>query len=667
MADELKINGVDYESKVITTEFEKSSTFFSGTALVQLYDEDKTIFDTIEKYMQIEIYENSVIRFTGVIPNIKPSVNDSSILLLECVDYYYFALREPIERIFTNKSASEIIADIIATELAGLNLSTADGTKFVATTNIISNDSTGTKMIYRGNQPASKIISDLAFGEDYVISIDEDKDVVFRSTIANDSGIHLNYDNGDMITEEIVLLGGDLVNVVKVRGAPGSPPATPPVGAIIEDDALIAKLATTNWDGRLPMVTLNRPELATVSACQEAGEFEIRKRNQDPARGPIQRSLNFDVDVNQLVTLTIPQKNITAQKFIVQRVNHALDRSITMLDVVYFTRQTADLVFLIMEQNRNTESYLIDDALIYTKIKKFTEETTITTHIKVESQIITGAVYGEFDYSTKYYGQASGSATEVLAFEQKTILNKLLENWLRIVGQIATIPSVLNAGNSYIALGFDEEAILVTDTILTNELYRKGMEAGFPNTSTANVVEWQAKLTDSDVEIATIRNFGLFDAVASGNFLVGGVLSEDVNKVADQDIIFTTKVTIAGISITSAGSLLLRDILIGDDVNYLDNPNSGIEIIVATTAPPSEIRTAMTSGFPKFKTTVKDQLIYEVAIDTGANDGEDFDGMDLYNDDVSGGTQVIDGALALITVIDSNQNMNCQILWKLVR
>lgn len=667
MADELKINGVDYESSVITAEFEKSNIFFSGKALVLLYDEDKSIFDTIERYMQIEIYENSVRRFTGVIPNILPSENDSSLLLLECMDYWMFALREPIERIFTNKSASEIIADIVATELAGLNLSTADGTKFVATTNIISNDSTGTKMIYRGNQPASKIFSDLTFGEDYVISIDEDKDVVFRSNIANDSGIHLNYDNGDMITEKIQKFGGDLVNVVKIRGAPGSPPAIPPVGAEVEDEALISKLATSDWDGRLPMVTLNRPELSTPSACQEAGEFEIKKRNQDPDRGPIKRELSFDVDVNELVTLTIPQKNITAQKFMVQRVNHSLDMSLTVIDVVYFTRQTSDLVFLIMEQNRNTESYLIDDALVYTKYKKFTEETTITTHVKVESQIITGAVYGEFDYSTKYYGQASGDATEILAFEQKTVLNKLLENWLRIVGQITTVPNVLNAGNSYIALGFSEETIEVTDTTLDNELYRKEMESGYPNTSTANVVEWQAILTDSDVEIATIRNFALFDAVASGNMLVAGVLSEDINKVADQDLIFTIKTTIAGISITSVGSLLLRDILIGDDTNYLDNPNSGIEIVVATTAPPSVIRTPMTGGFPKFKTTVKDQLIYEVAIDTVANDGEDFDGMDLYNEAVSGGTQVIDGALALTTVISQNQNINCQMLWKLVR
>ncbi len=664
---DLKINGVDYSTKLITADFEKTNIYFSGNALVQVYDEDGTVLDAIERYMDIEIYENDILRFTGVIPNILPSKNHSSFIVLDCMDYWAFALREPIERIFTNKSASEIIADIIATELAGLNLSTADGTKFVATTKIISNDSTGTKYILRGNHPASKIFSDLAFDEDYVISIDEDKDVIFRSNIANDSGIHLNYDNGDIINEEIQLLGGDLVNVVKVRGAPGSPPATPPVGAIVEDDALISKLATANWDGRLPMVTVNRPELATPAACQDAGEFELKKRNQEPNRGPIERELNFNVDVNQLVTLTIPQKNITAQSFMVQRIQHSLDRSLTVIDVVYYTRQTSDLVSLIMEQNRNTESYLIDDALVYTKYKKFTEETTITTHVKVESQIITGAVYGEFDYSTKYYGQASGSATEVLAFEQKTVLNKLLENWLRIVGQIPTVPNVLNASNSFIALGFDETTILVTDTTLTNELFRNGMEAGFPNTATANIVEWQAKLTDSDVEASTIRNFALFDAITSGNFLVGGVLSEDVHKVSDQDLIFTAKVTIAGISITPAGSLLLRDILIGDDVNYLDNPNSGIEIVVATTAPPSEIRTAMTSGFPKFKTSLLDQLIYEVAIDTTTHDGEDFDGMDLYNDDVSGGTQVIDGALALITIIDEDQNLNCQMLWRLVR
>lgn len=662
MVDFITINGVDYSSSLLTSEFEKSNVFFTGQFDVNIFDEDGTISDTIERYMQAELYEddNATKKFTGVITDILASNNDSSFLNIVGLDYWTFALREPLTRTFTNQSASQILTSIINTELAGLNLTT---TGIVATTTIIFNDATETKMIYRGNQPISEILLDLALREDFIVNIDETKDVIFRSNIAVDSGVHLIYADGDILDEKIQKFGGDIVNVVNVRGAPGQPPDTDPVGAIVEDMALIAKYATSDFDGRLPIVTITRTELATVEACREAGEFEIKKRNQDPDRGPILVELNFNVDVNELVTLTIPHANITAQTFMVQNIKHSITQNITELDVVYFTRETADLVALIMAQNRGTELYLVDDALVFTKFVTLREEITLTAFVDVDSRSFAGAEYGEFTYSSKFYGQTSGALTSEVSNKQITVQNKLFENWLRIMGQIATVPNVLDGNNSHLAIGDDSTAIQVTDTTLASENFRKGMEAGFPNRATDLKLIFKSLIDDVDAETATFRNLALFDASASGNMLLAGVLDSNLSKSADQEWVFTvTLVQASGTGfLTTAGANLLRDILSVASTLFLDNSNAAIEII---TSPVD--RTGMDSGFPKFTTIGKDQLKYEVTIDTVTLDGKTFSGMDLYNLTI-GGTQVMDGALAITTTITNTQNMKAQILIKFKR
>ncbi len=659
MVNNISIDGVDYSSSFVDWDIEKSNNFFSGQFEAILFDEDNSIYSTIERYNQVELYFSASKKFTGVITDIMPSGNNTGKLIIQGADYWLFALKEPLIRIFTNQSASQIITSIINTELAGLNLTT---TGIVATTNIISNDSTGTKMIYRGNEAISTVLQDLALGESFVISIDNDKDVIFRSNTAVDSGVALVY-GVDIRREDIVRLGGDIVNVVRVRGAPGQPPNTPPVGAIVEDDALIAKYATSDFDGRLPIVTITRTELSTALACQAAGEAEIRRRNQDPDRGTVERDLLFDVDVNELVTLTIPHKGFTAQTFIVQNIHHSFTGNTTVLDVIYYTRQTADLVQLIMEQNRRTELYLIDDDVIFQLFKKLKEEIMITATFDVESRTFSGAEYGEFNYGEKSYGEFSGAFSSDVSARALTVTNQFIENWLRIIGQIATVPTTVNAANAFIAIGDDSTDVKVTDTTLASEDFRKEMLAGYPNQVADGEIEWKITLNDVDAITATIRNLALFDDSAVGNLLLGGTLASDLSKTADQEIDITIKISISSSTgfLTTLGKNLLRDLLILLDTNFLNEANAAIEII---TSPVD--RNAMDSGHPKFTNVSNNELIFQSTIDTTAQDGKTFAGIDLYNK-TSGGTQVIDGALATTTTIAQVQGLIIQVLMKLIR
>lgn len=659
MVNNISIDGVDYSSSFVDWDIEKSNNFFSGQFEAILFDEDNSIYAAIERYNQVELFFVASKKFTGVITDILPASNNKGKLVIQGQDYWLFALKEPLIRTFTNQSASQILTSIINTELAGLNLTTIG---IVATTNIITNDSTGTKMIYRGNEAISTVLQDLALREEFVISIDNDKDVIFRSNTAVDSGVALVYGT-DIIKEEIVRLGGDIVNVVRVRGAPGQPPSTAPVGAIVEDDALITKYATSDFDGRLPLVTITRTELSTPEACQEAGKFEIRKRNQDPDRGTVLRELLFDVDVNELVTLTIPHKNINTQTFIVQNIHHSFSGNSTTLDVIYFTRQTADLVQIIMEQNRRTEIFLIDDDVIFDKFKELTEEIMITATFDIESRTFSGAEYGEFNYGEKSYGEFSGSFTSDVSARALTVTNQFIEDWLRIIGQIASVPTTIDASNAFIAIGSDATVVQVTDTTLASENFRKAMNAGYPNQVGDGELEWKATLNDVDTIIATIRNLALFNNSAVGSLLLGGTLASNLSKTADQEIDFTVKISVASSTgfLTTASKNLLRNLLILADVNYLDNSNAAIEIITTPVA-----RSAMDSGHPKFTNVSNNELIFQTSVDTSANDGKTFSGVDLYNK-TSGGTKVIDGALSITTTIAQEQGLKIQILLKLIR
>ena len=659
MVNNISIDGVDYSSSFVDWDIEKSNNFFSGMFEAILFDATNTIYATIERYNQVELFFSASKKFTGVITDIIPSSNNTSKLVIQGQDYWLFALKEPLIRTFTNQTSSQILKSIIAVELAGLNLTV---TGVVDTTNIITNDSTGTKMIYRGNEAISTVLQDLALREDYVISIDNDKDVIFRSNTAVDSGVALVYGT-DIIQEDIVRLGGDIVNVVRVRGAPGQPPATPPVGAIVEDDALIAKYATSDFDGRLPVVTITRTELGTPEACKEAGKFEIRRRNQDPDRGTVLRELLFDVDVNELVTLTIPHKGITAQTFIVQNIHHSFSGNSTTLDVIYFTRQTSDLVQIIMEQNRRTEIFLIDDDVIFDKFKELTEEIMITATFDVESRTFSGAEYGEFNYGEKSYGEFSGAFSSDVSARALTVTNQFIEDWLRIIGQIATVPTTIDAANSFIAIGSDATVVQVTDTTLASENFRKAMNPGYPNQVGDGQLEWKATLSDIDAITATIRNLALFNNSAVGSLLLGGTLASDLSKTADQEIDFTVKISVSSSTgfLTTAGKNLLRNLLILADVNHLDNSNAAIEIITTPVA-----RTGMDSGHPKFTNVSNNELIFQTTVDVVANDGKTFSGIDLYNK-TSGGTQVIDGALSITTTISQLQGLKIQVLMKLIR
>lgn len=659
MPNDITINGVDYSTSLFDYDVTNESIYKASKYTVWLIDSDNAIDDAIERFQEIKIYESGTLFFTGVVIDIDNGENNSGILEITGMDYWWWLLRSPHTESYIAQTASQIIIDIINNNeyINGLGLTT---TGVVATTDTITRKYLG--------RACSDIAVDLAVNEDFVVYIDKNKDVKFRSNIAVDSGIHLNYANNDMKSENIKRTGGGIVNICRVRGKAGSPPNNAPVSAIYEDDELIAKYKTSTFNGKLPMLEINAPELTTEQDCLERAIYEIRKRNEDPKRGTIVPSvLNTNIVVGELITLTIPHRNITAETFIIQSVTHVKSANMTSFKVIYYTRSNADLVQSILERAISSSQYLSDEATVFSKFKILKEDMVISSSVDIDRRSYAGAEYGEFDYSDKYYGQVSGSWTSVVSAKQTTVTNKMFETLLRIIGQITSIPNQMDGANANIAIGTGTTTIAVTDETLENETHRTGMEPGYPNKTADKEITFRNIIGDDTVIATTIANIAMFNDSSTGNEQTGIVLDSSIAKVSDEEIRITWKFTFSGTVLTTAGINLIRDLYSGHSLDFLDNSNASIEI---TTTAPSTYREGMEASHPEFPTTLMDMLRFQINIsgadvDGAGIDGETFTEVDLYNKTVSG-IKVIDGVVGT-TDFNNLQNLIVQILLKITR
>ena len=652
---EVEINGIDYSLELFDWIIGRPSIYAGAWAETSIADPDDTIDQAIERYQEIKLYFQGTLRFTGLLVDIDPGDNTSHILTIYAKGYWDILLRSPINQTYTNQTWTQILTDIVNNNeyISDYNIGAS---KIEATTNLESKEYVGIR--------ASAVVIEGCMAEDFMAIIDESKDLVFKSNTKDDTGIHLVYANGDIRRENFKRTGGDIITIALVRGKAGSPPNNPPIYGIFEDDELKSVY------GSLPL-EFNEPNLSTTQECLDWGEREIKRRNESPIRGFVETDINFALAEGSLLTLTIAHRNITAQAFyIVSAKHHYADQS-TRLDLVYYSRTSADYINEILQSAIKASQYLTDKAAVATKAKRLTEPITVTSNIDVERRSYSGAVYGEFNYSERYYGQVSGAWTKPITNQPMKVTNLALEDFLRIIAQIATVPTILDSANAHIALGSGTTVVEYSDTTLENENFRLPVSAGHPFASADGELQLEVVIGDATTITATLSNCGVFNASSSGNMASAIVLSTSISKAADEEIRFTIRIKFTGaLYLSTAGANLLRDFIAGFDIsNFLDNSNSAIEII--TTAP-STYREGMAATHPKFINATKDSVRYQTNIDTTDIDSEGLDGetftiMDLYNKTGAGlGTKVIDGTVGA-TTFNVLQNIFAQIVLKLTR
>ena len=633
------------------------NTIYSASELyLTVTDEDRTIVENAGRYTEIRLTVDGTTRFLGLAVDFNTTDTDTNSVIIYSRDYWDVWLRSPVTSSYTNQPRSTVLADIAQNnqflEPFGFTV-----TGIETTTSLITNKFAG--------DVAGVIAANFALNEGFTVFIDETKNVIFRQQNFVDSGVHLNDNNGDIRESDFQRSGEGVVNVVSVRGATGAPGATDraAISIIYEDDDLIQAMGGT----KVTMPEIIDTSISTTLDAVNRAIYEIERRNSIPTQAEITAELNHDLTRGKLVTITDPGENITAEKFYILSARHDYLSQSTKLKLFFYTRTTIDQINDIQRSAAKAGQPMRDSSATTTKFKVTQEDVTLKAFVDVDTRNFTNSVYGEFNYGEYGYGQIAGSFSSSISNEQMTLTNKGMEVFLRIIGQVATVPNDYDGGKAHIALGTGTTAIAFTNTTLETEAIRKGMIAGFPQRTTDLEGKFRILIDDTDVVTATYTNIALFNASSSGDIAFSHKFASAVNKTEDNTLRITIRFTLSGTALTTAGGNLLADLFMGQGYDYPDNSNAAMEL---TTAASDTFRKAMDTGFPSFASGNTEQLTWLSNVSTSEISGnslsnETLTNMDLYNK-TSSGIKIISPTIATSKIL-ATENLGLQFRLRLVR
>ena len=644
----------DFTSTFYNYDLYENTIYSASEMYLTVTDSDRSVIDNVLRYTEIRLIVDGTTRFLGVVVNLDTSEVDSTIVELYCRDYWDVWLRSPVTSSYTAQTRSAILTDIAQNNqfLEDFNFGVSG---IETTTTTITNKFAG--------DVAGIVAANFALNEGFTVFIDNSKNVIFRPTNFVDTGVHLVEANGDLLDSDYTKSGDGVVNVVSVRGATGAPGETDreAVSVIYEDDALIEAMGGT----KVTMPEIVDTSIQTRLEALNRAIYEIKRRNSIPTKAELIVTLNHSLTRGQLVTLTDAGENITSQKFYILSANHDYKSQTTSLTLFFYSRSTIDQINDIQKNAAKAGQPMRDSSAVTTKYKVRQDDITISGTVQVETRNFGDAQYGEFGYGEKYYGQTSGTWASSGSAEDMTITNIGIENILRLVGQISSVPNDLSV--PYMAIGTGTSSISFSDTTLSNESYRKPTIAGYPVRSATGELSFAFVIDDTDANTASYTNIALFDSASNGTMFLAHKFASTLSKQEDISLRITIKLTMSAGALTTDGRNLIADIIIGDSTDYIDNSNASIEI---NTSGSGAYRKTMDTGYPSFASGNTQTLTWLALVST-TNISDDslanqtFATMDLYNE-TTGGTQVTDVDVASTKIIAS-QNLGLQYVMRLVR
>lgn len=649
MTIQLFINSIDRGSFLVDYELEETIEWYNSEAVITLIDDvSGTLYNNLARYQDVKLYndDNSAIIFRGVIVSIKKNPNNTSMIELECYDYWFLLTRKHITRTFTNMTASAIIKDVIDTYFSST----------FTYTGVVSTVETYTIAI-RGKNVA-RFFHELAITENFLIYVDENKDIIFREEDSVSSGVSLSYGT-DIIEEEFNEDGHDIVNMVFIQGKGGSPNGAA-IGYLYIDYDLLDEMGE-----ELELPKIVDTSLTTLDQCRARGELEIKRHNQSPNVGRVKTIRNTSLQTGKTVKLTIPHRGYTADDFLIRSVRHVYSEDISELAVIYTTKTNADLVGDIITEARKNSEEFADDSTVYPKLVILNDTLELKAYITVEKRVFAGTYYGNHYDGSGYYGtQNTGTWTTVLPEEEITVLNSGIKKLVDLIKGIDA--TVLDGDNTYLAWGADSTTINYGDTSLNNEVGRVKTAVDSPDLETSSEITWRFEISDSEMDSGTIQNIGLLDANTLGTLILASVLSSAFSKSTDENYRFTIRLvfTTARGNVTSIGIAKFIDIITGYGVDLpLNGTNTHLEI--STTTP---YREQVASGYPKSNVagTFIRWLLDLSSSDIISNslDGESYTDIKMY-DVNSGGSAIVDGTVSATRAILIDQSEPQQIEVKL--
>ncbi len=591
-----------------------------------VHDPNRTFRDTLQFEDEVVINIDGEDVFNGILKNKSPDrLPFLNLKGKDLSDLWSFTFPS---KTFVQQSSSQMLLNILASEHPGIFTTTG-----VQPTAIL-RDRT-----YKRPMEAD-IYTELAKLEEFVIFVDENKDVQFRPETFVDSGKH--YDENQILDHNFESFSDRVFNrLIFVYGAN-------------LDKAVIRKNQPSIDLFKVKTNKISRASITSRDQAVETADFELLKSSNpvEPTRCDLK--LDATLRAGEIIWLTIPAYGFDDDQFVIFELEHKINPPKTILQVGFINKDTSKVVQDIIRRLRELEEDQIADTLVIETIDTSTEEIQLEFLVTVERRTITGAIAGEFTASQKRAGQRSGAFTPLFTNESALVMNKGIENFLRIIAQIATVPTLLENTTAHVAIGISSVAAQITDSGLTSELARSAMNPSFPRHPSPDVDGQflaEGDFFDSDFNSnSALREWALLDNSVGGDMWAKYVHTSNISKMVDEELRTTFKQVLTAVNMTPAGLNKFRDLIINFASDYLDNTNVSIEVQGSETVREVSVQPFFKTEFNKVEFEIT--LTNPADISTGAT----ITTMKLFNL-AAGGTEIMSTTVATITTEAGEENV----------
>lgn len=504
---EVEVNGVDVSLEDFDGDIELNITFKRSVCTLKLVDTYGYLTSNILYGHELYVFSSQNKVFGGIVDSYE--VLEDGTVSISAIDFSYFLDEEPIVYSATNKTASQIVSELVSTYAPTI------------TTDIDSTLIQYTHTWYTSTP--YEIMLMLAIAEDFNVWITPDKVLKFKPKTYLDSGILVDEDN--MLTSNFPTLGDNFYNYVHIIGA-GSVPGRDSIYVRLRDSQSISKYGVVRHK------IIEKSDLKTLDEAISFGRGFLRLSANPLLVGKFSIFTNFNIKPGEIIRITASVVGWTDTQALVLSVKHNVSGT-SEIEVVNYNVEMIDAINNLIDKRRENERKFVDRAAVPSLVEVIEEQVKISLLLTVEMQNNRrGWNQGSPTYRVPWTPNPAIWNTLISGITEMITdlgLNKIRD----LINGKNVVP--LDAANSNIALGTGTTSPTANDTALEAETVRKAVDAGFPRDVGVGTTEYQVSITDNEVAVdTTFTEFGLLDAASNGTLVARSAVSPGALKRAGE-------------------------------------------------------------------------------------------------------------------------------------
>lgn len=342
----VKIDGVENTDKIYM-EGDKSISKVAKRAEVHIADPDTTYATSYQNFNTVEIIDDdeSETLFKGYVSEMKPSSGKYDLTLI-CRGFTGLLahIKNVIED-YTNEEVSDIIKDLIDKYYPSITYNNVQTTTLTLDEHNVKGISLMQEL---------KILADMV---DHDFWVDDNLDLHLEPHGLTESGQSINTAT-DALSWERPDVGERIINKVWVYGATG-------IAAMVED------LESQQTYGKIKEKKITDPEITTEAGAEARANTEL---NPDPIQTYIIKTVGYEsLQAGDLISVTLSELGITAEKMAVISIKYAWPSYVTTLELAEYSWRLEDELAKMKEDIAALQARDEDDAATLIRIAQFYE------------------------------------------------------------------------------------------------------------------------------------------------------------------------------------------------------------------------------------------------------------------------------------------------------